>query len=160
VAAGLHLVVTGKGLVVRVDLGLLLAWLSPPEQPIQLLLAVEVLPAALVLQVFFIQLLLMGAVLEDKDFPEVTAAAVAVVALRVGMAAQLLLVKEITAARVLLTALIYPVAAVAALVQRVQRVQQTLRLVVTAVLALRAVYLAPQLLMLVAVGVALLRVAQ
>jgi hypothetical protein len=79
--AGLHLVVTGKGLVVRVDLGLLLAWLSPPEQPIQLLLAVEVLPAALVLQVFFLQLLLMAVVLEEKDFPEVTAAAVAAAAL-------------------------------------------------------------------------------
>jgi hypothetical protein len=110
--------------------------------------------------VFFLQLLLMAVVLEEKDYPEVTEAAVAVVVLLVGMAAQLLLVKEITAARVLLTAQTYPAVAVAVLVQRVQRVQQTLRLVVTAVLALRAVYLAPQLLMLVAVEVALLRAAQ
>ena len=94
------------------------------------------LPVALGLIVFFLQLLLMAAVLGGKDCQVVTGAAVVAVVLRVEMVAQLLPVKEITVARVLLTAQMYPVVAAAVLVQRVQRVRQTLRLVVTAVLVL------------------------
>jgi hypothetical protein len=123
-------------------------------------LALAVLPVALVLRVFFLRLLLMGAVLEEKDFLEVTAAAVAVVALRVGMAAQLLLGKETTAARVLLTAQTYRAVAVAVLVQRVQRVQQILRLVVTEAQVLHQASPVLRSLMLVAVGAVLLRAAQ
>jgi hypothetical protein len=99
------------------------------------------LPVALGLIVFFLQLLLMAAVLGGKDYQVVTGAAVVAVVLWVEMVAQLLPVKEITAARVLLTAQTYPVVAVAVLVQRVQRVRQTHRLVVTAVLVLPAAFL-------------------
>jgi len=66
-------------------------------------LAVAVLPVALVLQVFFLQSLLLAAVMADKEPLGVTAVVAVVVGLLATLAAQQLAVKGITEEQVLLT---------------------------------------------------------